>query len=106
MTKKRPGPLAPPDRSRPSRKTTALSYSWTTFTVTQSEKGSVTRTSIKETKVRNIAQIPGPSGSAEKRERKKRNKFGSSSDRKLLSYDPRDAVRFSNPGGQAVMWRA
>ena len=73
MTKKRPGPLAPPDRSRPSRKTTALSYSWTTFTVTQSEKGSVTRTSIKETKVRNIAQIPGPSGSAEKRKKKRIN---------------------------------
>ena len=68
MTKKRPGPLAPRERSRPSRKTTALSYSWTTLTVTQSEKGRVTRTSIKETKVRNIAQIPGPSGSAEKEE--------------------------------------
>ena len=30
IMKKRPGPLAPPDLSRPNRKTTALSYSWTT----------------------------------------------------------------------------
>ena len=36
------------------------------MTVTQSESGMVTRTRTKETKVRIVAQIPGPSSSAEK----------------------------------------
>ena len=31
MTKNRPGPFAPPDLKRPNRKTTALSYSCTTY---------------------------------------------------------------------------
>ena len=33
MTKNKPGPLAPPDLKRPNRKTTALSYSCTTYTI-------------------------------------------------------------------------
>ena len=37
-----------------------------TLTVTHSENGMVTRTSTNDTKVRNMAQRPGPSGSAEK----------------------------------------
>ena len=35
-----------------------------TFTVTQSEKGIVTRTRTKASMVRSMAQTPGPSGSA------------------------------------------
>ena len=57
MIKKTPGPLAPPDSSRPSLNMTALSYSlmvlvgnnyslallptWTTFTTKKREKGRV-----------------------------------------------------------------
>ena len=37
------------------------------MTVTQSENGIVTRTKMKETIVRIIAQTPGPSGSAERK---------------------------------------
>ena len=37
------------------------------MTVTQSESGMVTRTRTKETKVRMVAQIPGPSSSAAKK---------------------------------------
>ena len=33
MTKNNPGPLAPPDLKRPNRKTTALSYSCTTYKI-------------------------------------------------------------------------
>ena len=41
------------------------------MTVTHKENGMVTRTRMKERKVRSMAQIPGPSGSAvTKRERK------------------------------------
>ena len=35
--KSTPGPLAPPESKRPSRKITARSYSWTTFGYIQSE---------------------------------------------------------------------
>ena len=42
-----------------------------TLTVTHNEKGNVTKTSRNETKVRNIAHMPGPSGSAEKKNKKK-----------------------------------
>ena len=52
MTKKTPGPEAPPDRSLPSLKMTALSYSWTTFTVKRRERGKVTMMSITEAMVR------------------------------------------------------
>ena len=34
MTKNKPGPFAPPDLKRPNRKTTALSYSCTTYPTT------------------------------------------------------------------------
>ena len=34
MTKNKPGPFAPPDLKRPNRKTTALSYSCTTYQTT------------------------------------------------------------------------
>ncbi len=40
-----------------------------TLTVTQSENGRVTRTSANDTKVKIIAQRPGPSGSAAKKMR-------------------------------------
>ena len=42
MTKKTPGPEAPPESRRPNRKMTALSYSWTTFTVKRRLRGKVT----------------------------------------------------------------
>ena len=83
MTKKSPGPLAPPALSLPSLKMTALSYSCTTltqltvrleviqemslpltFTHMQRERGSVARNRRNEAAVRKREQIPGPSGSA------------------------------------------
>ena len=42
-----------------------------TLTVTQRDRGIVTRTKRKETKVRMVAQIPGPSGSAEMKEERR-----------------------------------
>ena len=42
-TKKTPGPLAPPAKSLPSLKITALSNSWTTFTTKIRERGRVMR---------------------------------------------------------------
>ena len=67
MIKKSPGPLAPPERSLPSLNTTALSYSWTTLTLTQSEKGMVTRMRMNETAVRRTAQKSAPLGSPVKK---------------------------------------
>ena len=52
MMKKTPGPLAPPVSSRPSLKMTALSYSWTTFTMKNREKGMVEMMTRTETTVR------------------------------------------------------
>ena len=49
--KKRPGPLALPDLSLPSLKMTALSYSCTTFTQPQIERGRVRITRMKENTV-------------------------------------------------------
>ena len=48
MTKKSPGPLAPPALSLPSLKMTALSYSCTTLTHMQRDTGMVTRNRKKE----------------------------------------------------------
>ena len=56
-----PGPLAPPDRRRPNLKITALSYSFTTLTVTRTLRGKVTRTMSKERIVIKIAHNPGQS---------------------------------------------
>ena len=39
--KKSPGPTGPPDLTRPSRKMTALSYSWTILMQKNSENGNV-----------------------------------------------------------------
>ena len=64
MTKKTPGPRAPPVSSLPSLKMTALSYSWTTFTTKIKLSGSVATINIKENMVRARAQIPGPSSQA------------------------------------------
>ena len=76
MTKKTPGPQAPPVSSRPSLKMTALSYSckfgdisssdedqptWTTFTTKKRDSGRVTMIRKREKIVRARAQTPGPS---------------------------------------------
>ena len=66
MTKKTPGPEAPPDKSLPSLKMTALSYSCTTLTVKRRERGKVTRMRMTEARVRRLAHRPGPSSHAEK----------------------------------------
>ena len=52
MMKNTPGPLAPPDRSLPSLKMTALSYSWTTFTMKNRENGMVEMMTRTDTTVR------------------------------------------------------
>ena len=72
MTKKTPGPRAPPVSSRPSLKMTALSYSckfgdisssdedqptWTTFTTKKRDSGRVTMIRKRENIVRAKAQI-------------------------------------------------
>ena len=62
---KNPGALYPRISVLFCRSTRHLSLELT-LTVTQSESGIVTRTRTKETKVRMVAQIPGPSSSAEK----------------------------------------
>ena len=49
--KNTPGPRAFPVSIRPSRKTTALSYSWTTFTTQQRERGKVRQMMRREMKV-------------------------------------------------------
>ena len=64
MTKKTPGPLAPPATSRPSLKMTALSYSWTTLTAKKRLKGSVVIISITEKTLRRWAKKSGPSSHA------------------------------------------
>ena len=61
MMKKTPGPLAPPDKSLPSRKMTDLSYSWTTLTTKKSERGRETTTKRREPRVKKFAKSPGPS---------------------------------------------
>ena len=66
MTKKTPGPRAPPDRRRPSLKMTALSYSWTTFTEAAREQGRVSRISRTEKRVIKNEQISAPSLKAER----------------------------------------
>ena len=66
MTKKTPGPDAPPDRSLPSLKMTALSYSWTTFTEAAREHGRVSRISRMEKRVIRNEQISAPSVKAER----------------------------------------
>jgi len=62
--KKMPGPRAPPLSKRPSLKMTTRSYSCTTLTAKQREKGSVTSTRIMEKKVSKCAHKPGPSSQA------------------------------------------
>ena len=64
ITKKTPGPLAPPVRSLPSLKMTALSYSWTTLTTKSIERGSVMMMKKSERTVIASAQRPGPSSQA------------------------------------------
>ena len=75
--KNTPGPRAPPERRRPSRKITVRSYSlktkiferskivtrqtWTTLITMRREKGRVTTMRIKEKSVRRWAQMPGAS---------------------------------------------
>ena len=56
------------------------SFSPLTFTVTQSEKGIVTRTRTKASMVRSMAQTPGPSGSAAREKNDKQ--FGSDGGRR------------------------
>ena len=63
-TKNTPGPRAPPERRRPNRKITTLSYSWTTLTAKHKEKGMVTNTSRMDRKVIRWAHRPGPSSQA------------------------------------------
>lgn len=53
-----PGPLAPPDRSRPSRKMTARSYSWTTLKHTKRENGIVRNTTTHDKKTRIAPHTP------------------------------------------------
>ena len=65
MMKNTPGPLAPPDRSLPSLKMTARSYSWTTLIVYRREKGSVATIRMKDTMVSRKLHTPGPSSHAE-----------------------------------------
>ena len=60
-----PGPLAPPDRRRPSLKMTALSYSWTTLTEAAREQGRVSRISRTENRVIRKEQMSAPSLKAE-----------------------------------------
>ena len=64
MTKKTPGPEAPPVSSRPSLKMTALSYSWTTLIVKRRERGRVPRMMRTLAMVRRNEQRPGPSSQA------------------------------------------
>ena len=64
MTKKTPGPLAPPVKSLPSLKITALSYSWTTLTTNSIERGSVMMMKNSERTVMASAHSPGPSSQA------------------------------------------
>ena len=52
ITKKTPGPLALPVSILPSLKTTALSYSWTTFTTQARERGKVMQMRRRDMKVR------------------------------------------------------
>ena len=61
MTKKTPGPLAPPVTSLPSLKMTALSYSWTTFTMKKRENGRVPMMRRQEKTFNNSANRLGPS---------------------------------------------
>ena len=65
MTKNTPGPLAPPVKSLPSLKITALSYSWTTLTTKSIDSGSVMIMKKSERTVIASAQRPGPSSQAE-----------------------------------------
>ena len=66
ITKKTPGPEAPPDRSLPSLKMTARSYSWTTLTVKRRDRGKVTMIRSTEARVSRFAHTPGPSSHAGK----------------------------------------
>ena len=52
MTKKTPGPLALPVSILPSLKTTARSYSWTTFTTQNRDMGKVRQIRRREMKVK------------------------------------------------------
>ena len=61
ITKKTPGPLAPPANSLPSLKITALSYSWTTLTTKKREKGRKRMMRKQEKRVRSLEHTPGPS---------------------------------------------
>ena len=67
-----------PFLSRPNLKITERSYSATTFMQVQSEKGSVTITRSKAKPVKTMAQNPGPSGSAERKERKENSMIAES----------------------------
>ena len=69
ITKKIPGPFAPPGLSLPSLKMTALSYSWTTFIQRKREAGRVTITSNMDSRANSEAQTPGLAGSAEMKTR-------------------------------------
>ena len=57
--KKIPGPTGPPDLTRPSRKMTALSYSWTILMQKNSENGNVStmRITYNGTKLFNMLPI-------------------------------------------------
>ena len=68
MTKKMPGPLAPPGLSLPNLKMTALSYSCTTLIQRQREIGRVASTSSRDNRASSSAQQPGPAESAENNE--------------------------------------
>ena len=65
MTKKTPGPLAPPVNSLPSLKMTALSYSWTTLTTKKREKGRKRTIRKIEKHVSSLEHNPGPSSQSE-----------------------------------------
>ena len=86
-----PGPRLPPESNRPSRKMTALSYSWTTWNVfqwdlnhcwlwlkftlkqTQREKGRVTMTRPQDMAVRSHPHSPMPLSDSSAASQKKKN---------------------------------
>lgn len=59
-----PGPLAPPWSNRPKRKMTALSYSWTTLTQKNIERGNVRTHNMIDDMVSTHARIPCPSSAS------------------------------------------
>ena len=65
MTKKTPGPRAPPATRRPSLKMTARSYSCTTLTVNKREVGRVTKIRKIDNNVIRKEQMSAPSSHSE-----------------------------------------